>query len=213
MQTTTETGSATPAVPAVVKKDYEVAVDAFLAAEKVWKEAEEYVASGKFMADILVNANGNPSKAMTEWTSIWNSLRLAQEDYNAKRRSAADALRASVVLSPNQERGPNGDATMVTYGGFKASSVTKRTFDPDDLFRMVKQHGLQDRLFSLKKLDKDTGNEVPLVRQEWAIDYDGVMNWLSASKLDDVIKVAYSETESTPQVKGPKEVTFLGERK
>ena len=57
------------------------------------------------------------------------------------------------------------------------------------------------------------GKEVPLVKQEWDIDYDGVMNWLRASKLDDVITGAYDEKESTPQVKGPKEVAFLGDKK
>jgi hypothetical protein len=209
---TTEVKKNVQEIPPSVKKDYEAAVDAFLLAEKTWKDSEEYVSSGKFMADVLVNANGNPSKAMSEWTSIWNDLRTKQEDYNAKRKSAADALRQAVVLTPNQWRGPDGDPTMFSYGSFKVSSVTKRGFDSEALFTLIRKHNLLDRLLSLKMVNKE-GKEVPLVKQEWDIDYDGVMNWLRASKLDDVITGAYDEKESTPQVKGPKEIAFLGDKK
>ena len=212
MQTNTEVKKNVQEVPPQAKKDYETAVDAFLAAEKTWKESEEYVSSGKFMADVLVNAGGNPSKAMSEWTAIWNDLRLKQEDYNAKRKSAADALRQAVVLTPNQWRGPDGDPTMFSYGGFKVSSVTKRGFDAEALFTNIRKHSLLDRLLGLKMVNKE-GKEVPLVKQEWDIDYDGVMNWLRANKLDDVITGSYDEKESTPQVKGPKEIYFLGDKK
>lgn len=212
MQTATEVKKNVQEIPNNLKKDYETAVDAFLAAEKVWKEAEEYVSSGKFMADVLVNANGSTPKAMAEWTSIWNDLRLKQEDHNAKRKAAADALRQAVVLTPNQWRGPDGDPTMFSYGSFKVSSVTKRGFDSEALFTLIRKHSLLDRLLALKTINKE-GKEVPLVKQEWDIDYDGVMNWLRANKLDDVVTGAYDEKESTPQVKGPKEVYFLGEKK
>lgn len=199
-------------IPASAKKDYETAVDAFVVAEQVWKAAEEYVSSGRFISDVLVNSQGNPSKAVDEWRRIWDDLRLKQEDYNAKRKSAADALRQAVVLTPNQWRGPEGDPTMITYGGFKVSSVTKRGFNAESLFELSRKHGLLDRLLALKTVNKD-GKEVPLVRQEWDIDYDGVLNWLRANKLDDVVTGAYDEKESTPQVKGPKEVYFLGDKK
>lgn len=195
-----------------VKKDYENAVDAFLFAEKVWKDAEEYVSSGKFIYDLMVDSGGDTLKASNGWVRIWNDLRLKQEDYNAKRKSAADALRQAVVLTPNQWRGPEGDATMITYGGFKVSSVTKRSFDSETLFAAMRNHGLLDRLLSLKMVNKE-GKEVPMVKQEWDIQYDGVLNWLRANKLDDVVTGAYDEKESTPQVKGPKEVYFLGDRK
>ena len=46
MQTTNEVKKNVQEVPPSVRKDYEVAVDTFLLAEKAWKEAEEYVSSG-----------------------------------------------------------------------------------------------------------------------------------------------------------------------
>lgn len=199
-------------MPTAVRKDHELAVDAFLAAEKAWQDAEEYVSSGRFIADMLVNANGSTGKAMDEWRRIWTDLRLKQEDYNAKRKSAADALRQAVVLTPNQWRGPEGDATMITYGGFKVSSVTKRNFDSEALFTLIRKHNLLDRLLSLKTINKE-GKEEALVRQEWDINYDGLLNWLRANKLDDVVEGAYDEKESTPQVKGPKEIYFMGDKK
>lgn len=200
-------------VPGPTKKDYELAVDAFMEAERAWNSAEEYISSGRFMGDVIVNAKGSAEKAVQEFKRIWDDLRLKQEDYNAKRRSAADALRQAVVLSPNQWRGPDGDATMAAYGGFKVSSVTKRSFNADSLFALTRKHGLLDRLLELKTFDKETGKEVPLIKQEWDIDYQGILSWLRANKLDDVITGAYDEKESTPQVKGAKEIYFMGDKK
>ena len=193
------------------KKDYEVAVDTFLQAEKAWQEMEDYVANGKFLPDLLTNANGDPAKALVEWQNIWNFLRTKQEDYNTKRKTAADTLRAAVT-SPNQPRGPEGDATMLSYGGFKVSSVTKRNFDSAELFDHLKKRKLISSLLALRTLDKN-GKEVPVVKQEWDIDYDSVLVWLRQNKLDEVVRAAYTEKESTPQVRGAKEIYFLGEKK
>jgi len=209
---TTEVKKNVQEIPTVTKKDHEIAVDAFLDAERSWQASEDYVASGKFLSDVIINANGDATKAQKEWAGIWEDLRKRQEDYNAKRKSAADALRQAVVLTPNQWRGPDGDATMFTYGGFKVSSVTKRGFDAEAMFTLIRKHNLLDRLLSLKTLNKD-GKEVPIVKQEWDIDYEGVLNWLRANKLDDVVTGAYDEKESTPQVKGPKEIYFMGDKK
>jgi len=194
-------------------KDYETAVAQFDAAKQAWEAAEDYVTSGRCIADLMTNARGDVTKAQEEWARIWADLRLKQEDYNAKRRSAADALRQAVVLTPNQWRGPEGDSTIVTCGAFKVSSVTKRGFDANSLFSLTRQHGLLDRLLELKTFDKESGKEVPLVKQEWDINYQAVLSWLRANKLDDVVTGAYDEKESTPQVKGPKEVYFLGDTK
>jgi len=195
-----------------VKKDHEIAVEAFLDAEKAWQVMENFVSSGTFLEELITNSKGDTKKAMKEWAGIWEHLRTKQEDYNAKRKSAADALRQAVVLTPNQWRGPDGAATMLTCGSFKVSSVTKRGFDAEALFNLIRKHNLLDRLLSLKTLNKD-GKEVPIVKQEWDIDYEGVLNWLRANKLDDVVTGAYDEKESTPQVKGPKEVYFMGDKK
>jgi hypothetical protein len=40
-----------------------------------------------------------------------------------------------------------------------------------------------------------------------------VLNWLKANNLTDVISGACEENEKTPQVKGLKALTFLGEKK
>lgn len=195
-----------------VATDYEAAVDAFIEAEKNWKAMEELVTSGKFMEEIFANAAGNPARAILEWQQLWNCLKTVQEEFNVKRRNAADALRQAVVLTPNQWRGPDGDATTFSYKGFKVTSITKRSFDADSLFAMMRQRGLLDRLLSLKVLNKE-GIEVPVVNQQWVINYDALTNWLKANKLDDVLIGSYDEHESTPQVKGPKEVAFLGDIK
>lgn len=192
------------------KKDHEIAVEAFIAAEKVWKEAEERLSSGKFIEDLVVGGPG--AHPIDTWRRIWEDLRLKLEDYNAKRKSAADALRQTVVLTPNQWRGPDGASTTLACGDFKVSSVTKRGFDAESLFNLIRKHGLLDRLLSLKMLNKD-GKEEPLVKQEWDINYEGLLNWLRANKLDDVVTGAYDEKESTPQVKGPKEIYFMGDKK
>lgn len=194
------------------KKDYEIAVDAFLEAEKAWQDAEEIITSGIFLFELGKMAQWDNEKALASWKFLWDDLRAKQEDYNAKRKSAADALRQAVVLAPTQWRGPDGKSTGVEYKGFTVTSVTKRGFDADSLFKLVRNHGLEDRLMGLKALNKD-GVSVPLVKQAWDINYDGVLNWLRANKLDDVVTGAYDEKESTPQVRGPKEVHFLGDKK
>jgi hypothetical protein len=48
---------------------------------------------------------------------------------------------------------------------------------------------------------------------KYDIDYMGVLAWLRANELNDVVEGAYDEKESTPQVKGPKVLAFLGESK
>ena len=101
---------------------------------------------------------------------------------------------------------------MLSYGGFRVSSVTKRNFDATELFNHLKKRKLLSSLLELRTLNKD-GKEIPVVKQEWDIDYDSVLAWLRQNKLDDVVKTAYTEKESTPQVRGPKEVYFLGEKK
>ena len=131
---------------------------------------------------------------------------------NDRLKNAADALRQSVVLTTTQWRGPDGKATMSEAGPFKVSSVTHRSFDPPSLFNLVDKHGLRERLMELTSINKD-GKTYHLVEQKWDIDYPSVLQWLRANQLTDIIDGAYDEKEKTPQVKGPKPLAFLGEKK
>ena len=199
-------------VSANVAPDAEREVKEFIAVEANLKAFQEYLDSGEFMTEILAIAGSDPVRAAQEWKSFWAGGRNLIEEYNVKIKAAKDALRSSVQLTPTQWRGTEGKADFLQAGPFKVSSVTKRSFDAPSLFNLVNTHGLLESLYALTTFDKD-GKEVPMVRQEWKIDYAGVLQWLKNNKLDDVIDGAYDEKESTPQVKGPKELAFFGDPK
>jgi hypothetical protein len=76
------------------------------------------------------------------------------------------------------------------------------------VFRSLKHPGAM----AVTTTDKD-GQEKPILKQEWNIDYEATLQWLKGNKLDKVIESAYDEKEKTPQVKGPKAIVFLGEGK
>lgn len=84
--------------------------------------------------------------------------------------------------------------------------------DHSTLFELSKQRGLFERLLDLKSIDKD-GKEYHLVQQKWEVDYDKVLSWLRANKMDDVALAAYDEKEGTAKVSGPKEIYYLGDKK
>jgi hypothetical protein len=183
-------------------KDYEVAVEKFQAADKKYQELAEKFLSGDWM----------PPEMKKEHQTLRDQVRSSLEDRNAERIAAANALRQAVVLGPTQWRGAEGKTTVVAFGPFNCSSVTKRTFDAKSLLDGAQKHGLLERLLELKSRDKD-GVEYKLVEQVWKIDYDGISSWLKAHKLTDVLEGAYDEKESTPTVKGPKLLAFLGDEK
>jgi hypothetical protein len=192
-------------------QEYEVAVQAFEEAHREYERLENALLSGDWLDDCF---SGSTSKDQMKDTYLdyVHRVRDALEERNRRRKAAADALRQKVVLTATKWRGPEGKATLLNVGPFKVSSVTKRGFDQKSLFDLCQKHGVLERLLDLKTMDKD-GKEKPLVKLEYDINYEGVLSWLKANQMQDVIDGAYDENESTPQVKGPKELSFLGEAK
>lgn len=183
------------------------ALEAFQSADQEYKMLETYVLTGGFLKEVV----GRPeAMAMDTYQGIIENLKKALEERNVRLKTLQDLLRQQVTLSVTKWRGPEGAPTELSAGPFKVSSVTFRNFDPKSLFNLTKKHGLLERLMDLKTLDKD-GKEVKLVQQTYEIDFKNVFAWLKANKLDDVVNGAYDEKEGTPQVKGPKPLTFLGD--
>lgn len=197
------------------KTEAQMAIEAFDAADKAYKTYEELFSSGNIMYALMQNRTDalTPDKAAMEFRMAWEKTKELLEDRNAKLKGAKDALRQEVVLSEAQWRGPDGKPTTKEQGEFKATSVTSRGFDPPSLFMMLRKHeGKYEELMARTKLNKD-GKRIPLVQQEWAIQYEDVMSFLKANGLQDVLDGSYEEKEKTPQVTGPKELAFLGEKK
>ena len=192
-------------------KDYEKAVEEFEAADKKYKEMQEAMTNGDVLLD-LVSSTKDPAVLRREWQGFLSSLHQALEDRNIKLKNAADLLRQAVVLTTTQWRGPDGKATTLKSGPFTVSSVTGRSFDAKSLLDMAAKHGIQERLLELTSLDKD-GKPYHLVELKYDIDYQGVLAWLRANELNDIVDGAYDEKEKTPSVKGPKALAFLGEPK
>lgn len=198
--------------------DYEVAIQRFEAADLNYRQQEEYISSGQAISDI-VKANYPPDNAQQQWGIIWERLKNALEERNASLKAAKDALRFAVVLTHTQQRGIDGESTTLTVGSFKVSSVTRRNLDAAKLFAFVNSKGKLQELLALNKPNKD-GQLEPLVRQEFKFDVAGVASWLVSNGMQEVLQPnkdagtgAYEETESTPSVKGPKVLGFLGEKK
>lgn len=202
-----------PPKPESEKKDFDKAVDEFQAADTQLRWHIDRFLTGDYILDLAQNLVDKPAFVgllQEEHKKYVEHIEKLTEDRNAKLKTAQNALRQSVVLGPTQWRGPDGKTDSMSVGPFVCTSVTKRTFDSKSLLDGVQKHGLLERLLSLTNRDKE-GNEYNIVEQVWAIDYEPVKNWLAANKLDDVLKGAYDEQESTPQVKGPKPVALLGQ--
>ena len=185
-----------------------VALTAFEEADEHYRTLEKALLEGEFIPDTAVL--GQTLKE--QYLGLVEELKAALEDRNVKLKNVQDLLRQKVVLAPNKWRGPDGRPSLLSAGRFHVSSVTKRGFDPKSLFDLCQKRGVYERLMDLKGTDKD-GKEKKLVEQTWEIDYAGILQWLKANEMQDVIDGAYDEKESTPQVKGPKRLTFLGESK
>jgi hypothetical protein len=192
--------------------DYELAVEQFKVADRAYKEAEEEITSGDFLRELFANAQGDVDRAQRDWHSRWEGLQSLLSDRNTKLKSAQNAFRQAVQLAPTQWRDWNGQSTKVNYEGFEASSVTSRRFEPASLFRLLREKGKLEEALALSKINSE-GKEERLIQEAWKIDYEGMLNWLQANNLLDVLAGSYDETEKTPQVRGPKPLTFLGEKK
>lgn len=192
------------------KTDAEVAVEAFETAHSVYKLMEEEFLSGEYLRDIHAD---DPSTMVENHQRYLERMKQALEERNARRKTAADTLRASVSLTNTQTRGPDGKPTVNKVGQFWVSSVTKRSFHPGDLQRMCSRYpGLWETILNETSRDKD-GKEYRIVNPTLEVDYEKVLLWLKANGYQDVINVAYDEREGTPMVKGPKSISFLGDEK
>lgn len=196
----------------VGKTDADIAVDGFNEAHTKVKELLAKIESGEFIPELITMSQGSMDAMKAGWKQLFTQTREAIEQYNVKRREVSDAIRQQVMLAPTQWRGPEGKPTQVKVGAFAGASITKRSFDPESLFKAAKSHGLLERIMELKAWNAD-GKEYNVVQQEWEIDYTVLHNWLRERGLDDIIKIAYNEKESTPQIRGPKELYFLGDEK
>ncbi len=194
-----------------VKKDYELAIDAYVESEKKYKALEAEFLSGEAAISIAARSNGNPELFKQEWQSLVDLLKTRLEELNANYHTAKNAFRVAVALGPSQWRGVGGKASSLSYGPFTVESATTRSFNPKDLIRGVTRAGKLDRLLSLTGFDS-SGKEYRLVEQTWKIDFGNVLKWLQSENLQSVIDGAYDEKEQTPRVQGAKPLAFLGEK-
>jgi hypothetical protein len=192
-----------------VKTPHDLALAAFNAADAKYTELEESWLLGTFFEDLA----GLPvEEQKTQYAVLVGMVKKALEERNVALKTAQDELRQKVTLNITKQRGPEGAGTVLTAGPFKTTSVTFRAFNTDDLVRLCKENGIYERLLDLKQLGKD-GKEEKLVQQVMEVDYPGVYAWLKGNGFQKIIDVAYDEKEGTPQVKGPKVLAFLGDKK
>lgn len=196
----------------MTKKDHELAVDEFVQADTRYREIEEKLLDGTLAFEVSVAAAGRPDYFKDRWQQAIAAVQTALEDRNVKAKAAVHALRQAVQLAPSQWRGPDGKSTVLNYGPASVSSVTSRSFDCESLLVQLQKKGLLERALQLSFTTKD-GKEQRAFRQEWIVEYEPMLKWLKQNNFDDVVQAAYDEKEKTPQVKGLKPLTFVGETK
>lgn len=190
------------------KKDYEKAVDAFNDADTSYRELEEEFWAGEWINDPAVRL---------EFHNMKQALQDSLEDRNRKLQDAQHRLRQAVVLTETQQRGPEGKSSVLSYGGLMATSVTKRWLHSGDLMQGLKRHDEQHgtnfytELLNRTATDKD-GKAYRLIEVKTEVDYGEVKAFLIDNNLQEILETAYDEKESTPQVKGPKPLAFLGQK-
>lgn len=196
---------------------HEVLVDEFMTLDKECQTLVEKFQTGEILYECIppnAPTMGELIKVMrSKFVDFQSYLKQLIEKRNAKLQEASTALRSTVMAGQNVRRGVDGKATTNRYGPFEVSSKTSRFFDPEKLFAGVQEQGLFQRLLEHKTIDRDTGEEIPVVRQEWKILYEPVKNWLREQNLEQILQTAYDEAEGTPAVKGPKELGWIGEAK
>lgn len=194
-----------------MKPEYEKAIDEFMEADKKYTELEEHFMSGNILRELIAPGK-TVERTIEEFKLVLEEMKKMLEDRNTKLLNAKNTLRAVVQLGTSQWRGPEGKPTTVVYGPFTVSSVTRRRLEPSTLLELAKQRGFDVELDALKGIDKN-GAEYPLVKRKVEVDYENVLAWLKLHGHLDVIEGAYDEQEGTPMVKGPKSVSFFGEKK
>jgi hypothetical protein len=196
--------------------EYAKPVDEFLELDKQCQELIEKFTSGRILYECVpVEPMPDPASFMNKMIEKFNSFQTYMKELidlrNSKLQDIQNALRAAVTATVVTRKGPDGKATVISYGPFKVNSRTVRTFDPATLFGKVQELGLYTKLLELKMIDKNTGEQIPAIRQEWEISYEPVKNMLREMNLENIISEAYREKEETPAVTGPKPISFIGE--
>lgn len=192
------------------KKDYEVAVDEFEEADKAFNELKERVVGGRILQEIY---NPDVGAMMAQWQAVMSDLQKLLEERNKLLVEAQNALRQAVPITDTQWRGAEGAPTVVSYGRFKATSKTYRSFDAQSLIEGVTAAGKLNEMMQLKVFDKRSGGAKPAIQQKVEVDYEQVKTFLRLEKLDTVFNGSYDEEEGTPAVTGPKPIAFIGENK
>jgi len=193
---------------------HERLVDAFLLVEKEVKYELERFENGEFITDIISNfiKDRNADNAKARYLSYKQYVRDLIEKHNVALTDAKNSMRSVVQLGPTQWRGAEVKADIVSYKGFTVSSVTKRSFDTTSLVNHLERVGALARYMTITTTNKD-GQPVPIIQQVLEVNYDAVKKQLVADGLQAVITAAYDEKEGTPQAKGPKPITYMGELK
>ena len=103
-------------------------------------------------------------------------------------------------------------SSVLNYGSFSVSSVTRRWLDGETLKMNATSKGIYGDLKKFKGSDKD-GKEFNLIEEKIEVHYEPVVKWLLDHGHADLVESAYDEREVTAQVKGPKALAFFGEKK
>jgi hypothetical protein len=184
-------------------------MEAFDEANRKYEELESVLLDGSFLED-LVGMTLPAQK--TQYAHLVGAVRKALDERNTALKTAQDELRQKVTLNITQERGPEGAPSLLNAGPFKVTSVTFRSFDEGDLERLAKEEGIYERMFELTQMNKD-GKDEKLVERVLKVNYLGLYSWLKNNGFQKIIDIAYKEKEGTPQVKGPKTLAFIGDKK
>jgi hypothetical protein len=191
-------------------------VEEFLEIDKKCQELVEKFTSGRILYECMpVEPAPDPATYMSKMIEKFNSFQTYLKQMidlrNSKLQEIQNAMRAAVTETVGARKGPDGKATVISYGPFKVNSRTVRSFDAAKLFGKVQELGLYTKLLDLKMIDKTTGEQVAAIQQEWTIPYEPVRNWLRELNLEAIITEAYTEKEETPAVTGPKPISYIGE--
>ncbi len=193
------------------KPEFEKLADEFMEADKRYLAVEEQFMNGNILKEMLI-PGVSAEIVVEEFKMVIEEMKALLEDRNSKLTMAKNALRSAVQLGETQFRGPDGKPSILNYGPFSVSSVTRRTLDAPTLLEQATKRGFLKELTELQTTD-NKGQAVNLVKQSYQVNYEGVVTWLKQRGLTEVVAASYEEADGTPMVKGPKKLAFLGEKK
>lgn len=198
------------------KLDHEKAVDEFLEIDQKYTTLETQFMSGELLTRVMEGDTRIPADAtasiVDQFKAMIEEFKNLLDERNTRLQNAKNALRQAVHLAPSQWRGRDGKSSVLNYGSFSVSSVTRRWLDGETLKMNATSKGIYGDLKKLKGFDKD-GKEFNLIEEKIEVHYEPVVKWLLDHGHADLVESAYDEREVTAQVKGPKALAFFGEKK